>query len=202
MDKIGAFRFTIKGWSVTAVIAASAAATAATNLSTTTMFIISSGLSVMLFFFFLFEFEQVKLSRIFGDRARRLESSFRLMDGSGSLPQRARIPVPYTAHDLVWSLRQQRLFALSHRGSDRVEPFRHRIANWWRIIIHADVCFYLVLALMAVLLPLIPHHRSAAASRKSSQYQRSQIAQPIKSTAPALPTGLPATTKDRTARGH
>src|SRR5438132_10094909 len=74
IDKIGAFRFTIKGWSVTAVIAASAASS--TSKSLLTALTISLGLAAMLVFFFVFELEHVKLSRLFGDRARRLENAF------------------------------------------------------------------------------------------------------------------------------
>jgi hypothetical protein len=76
IDKIGGFRFVIKGWSVTAVIAASAAGSATRSLLT--VLTISAGLALMLLLFFLFEFEQVKLSRIFGARARKLEGSFRI----------------------------------------------------------------------------------------------------------------------------
>ncbi|MDP8983318.1 MAG: hypothetical protein M3O35_22310 [Acidobacteriota bacterium] len=56
VDKIGAFRFTIKGWSVTAVIAASAAAGSAKSL--TTVFTISLGLAFMVFFFFYLELDR------------------------------------------------------------------------------------------------------------------------------------------------
>ena len=48
MDKIGGFRFTIKGWSITAVIAASAVGTKEGLL---TGVMISLGLAIMLFFF-------------------------------------------------------------------------------------------------------------------------------------------------------
>src|SRR3989442_1980617 len=74
IDKIGAFRFTIKGWSVAGLVAASAAAGGAKSLLT--VFTISLGLAVMLLFFFWLEKEQVRLSRLFGDRARRLENAF------------------------------------------------------------------------------------------------------------------------------
>jgi len=50
IDKIGAFRFTIKGWSVTAVVAASAAGAASKSLST--VFTLSVALVFMLIFFF------------------------------------------------------------------------------------------------------------------------------------------------------
>src|SRR5437588_875466 len=74
IDKIGGFRFTIKGWSITAVIAATAAAS--TSKSVLTAAVVSLGLAAMLLFFFFFEVEQVRLSWLFGRRARRLEDAF------------------------------------------------------------------------------------------------------------------------------
>ena len=62
IDKIGGFRISIKGWSVTVVLAASAAATTTGRLSTVAT--VSIGLALMLCFFFSFEFDQVRLSRI------------------------------------------------------------------------------------------------------------------------------------------
>src|ERR1700681_3309809 len=58
IDKIGAFRFTIKGWSVTVVAAVSAAGT--TTRSLLTAVTISLGIALMLVIFFFLEFEQVK----------------------------------------------------------------------------------------------------------------------------------------------
>jgi hypothetical protein len=158
IDKIGGFRFVIKGWSVTAVIAASAAESATRSLLTVVT--ISSGLVLMLFFFFLFEFEQVKLSRIFGARARRIEGSFRLMDrGYGS--RMSVISAPYTAHETVESLQKQRLFAWrSSRASEKRERFSKRLANWWHIIRQADFYFYVALILIAFVLPLLPRYRT------------------------------------------
>src|SRR5467141_2192005 len=98
IDKIGGFRFTIKGWSVTAVIAASAAGSTSHSLLTVVM--ISLGLAIMLGFFFSFELEQVRLSRLFGDRARTLEKTFRILDRTTVAAARAPISVPYTAHEI------------------------------------------------------------------------------------------------------
>lgn len=158
IDKIGAFRFTIKGWSVTALVAASAAGSATTSLMT--VFVISAGLALMLSFFFLFEFEQVKLSRIFGERARRLEGSFRLID-KGVGRRMAQIPVPYTAHETVLALKEQRLFQWRIFGTVPSKiKFIERLENWWRVIIHADIFFYFILVCLAFLLPLLPRHRA------------------------------------------
>src|SRR5436853_5922372 len=78
IDKIGGFRFTIKGWSITAVIAATAAAS--TSKSVLTAAVVRLGLAPMLLFFFFFEVEQVRLSWLFGRRARRLEDAFIRID--------------------------------------------------------------------------------------------------------------------------
>jgi hypothetical protein len=174
IDKIGGFRFVIKGWSVTAVIAASAAGGATGSLLTVVA--ISAGLALMLFFFFWFEFEQVKLSRIFGARARKLEGSFRLMDRGYGGTMTARISVPYTAHEIVESLREQRLFRWPARGAfRRRERFSRRLENWWDIIRHADAHFYLVLICIAFILALLPHYRAIDARWKqgSSAVHRS-----------------------------
>ena len=48
----------------------------------------------MLLLFFRFEFEQVRLSRIFGARAQRLEGSFRRIDRGQGRRMGAQIPVP------------------------------------------------------------------------------------------------------------
>src|SRR5207302_1964016 len=157
IDKIGGFRFTIKGWSVTAVIAASAAGSATTSL--TTVFVISTGLALMLLFFFVFEFQQVKLSRIFGDRARKLEGSFRLIDRGRGGTSTARIPVPYTAHEIVFAQNEQRLFRWRASARTAKETkFSKRLGNWWKVVRHADIYFYAVLICMAFFLPLLPRH--------------------------------------------
>lgn len=132
IDKIGAFRFTIKGWSVTAVIAAPLA-TSSKGLATT--LIISVGLVLMLIFFFLLEYEQVMLSRLFGNRAGRLEDAFRgISRGKGEQVQRA-LPVPYTAHELVLSGR--------HKRSPDRGPDDRQAADKWRAIRQAHFGFYL-----------------------------------------------------------
>jgi hypothetical protein len=70
IDKIGAFRFTIKGWAITAVGAATAAATATKSLAVAG--VVSVGLAILVVFFFKFEIEQVRLSRLFGSLAGKL----------------------------------------------------------------------------------------------------------------------------------
>lgn len=182
IDKIGSFRFVIKGWSITAVIAASAAGSATRSLLT--VFTISAGLALMLLLFFVFEFGQVKLSRIFGARARRLEGSFRLMD-RGYVKTMG--PVPYTAHETVESLQQQKLFVWRLWGPpQKRERFPKRLANWWHIVKQADLYFYVILIFMAFALPLLPRYRAIETRWKqiTSPAQHSEGLQLQKETPP------------------
>lgn len=69
-DKIGAFRFTIKGWSITAVVGGLVAVSADKGAPPS---IVASILCVCLFWLFIFERQQVKLSRRIGIRALEIE---------------------------------------------------------------------------------------------------------------------------------
>jgi hypothetical protein len=131
IDKIGSFRFTMKGWSVTAVLAASAAAGSAMSLAT--VLTISLGLVVMILFFFSWELEQVKLSRLFGHRARKLESAFIRIDRDRGRSKRAPFPVPYTASEIALGGRRRHL-AESAR-------FVLRLADRWRVWRQAHIRF-------------------------------------------------------------
>jgi hypothetical protein len=81
IDKIGAFRFTIEGWAVAAVGAAVAAASATKSLAVASF--VSSGLAILVVFFFNFEVEQVRLSRLFGSLAGKIERAFHEIDTQG-----------------------------------------------------------------------------------------------------------------------
>jgi hypothetical protein len=157
IDKIGGFRISIKGWSVTAVIAASAAGTATASLSR----VLSVSLAIMLGFFFKFEFEQVKLSRIFGARARKLEASLRLMRIGFGNAVRSRLAVPNTAHDIFLQRYEQRLFRKAvSKWSRKRTGFWKRFVNSCRIAKEADLFFYAVMICVAFLLPLLTHRHS------------------------------------------
>ena len=138
IDKIGGFRFTIKGWSVTAVLGASVAGS--TSNSLLAVFTIGLVLILMLVFFFRLEFEQVKLSRLFGDRARRLEVAFRRIDLSNPKATSLPIRVPYTAHEVAFVGRYQ------------------RPKTWtgcWHVYGQAHIWFYLVLILVPLFLIIV-----------------------------------------------
>lgn len=180
IDKFGAFRFTIKGWSITAVIAASAASSAANRLST--VITISSGLSVMLVFFFVMELEQVKLSRLFGDRSRRLENAFVRIDRKGRDAAKLPFPVPYTVNEIASASRGQRVL---HAGrlsqTEAPRPFLKRLSDRWRLWRRSHFWFYFVLFFLAFA-PLIPRYDEIGAWINKWSIEKSSVRAP--STAP------------------
>lgn len=188
IDKIGAFRFTIKGWSVTAVIAASAASGTAKGLFT--VMTISFGLAVMLFFFFRMELEQVKLSNLFGDRARRLENAFVRIDRKRRDAARLPFPVPYTVNEIAATARGQRVL---HAGRlNRIEasrPLSYRIAEEWRLWRRTHFSFYFVLLFLAFVLPLLP--RYADIRNHWNAWTMKMPAAPVQPVGPARTTKLP-----------
>jgi FtsH-binding integral membrane protein len=142
IDKIGAFRFTIKGWSVTAVIAASVASSTAKSLLAVVT--ISVGVAVMLAFFCKFEFQQVKLSRLFGDRARRLEVAFDRTSRPGGRMKRTRLQVPYLAHEIaLMSMARGAIHRSPHSPTTRW--LLNRWGPTYRLWRQSDVWFYVVL---------------------------------------------------------
>src|SRR5258708_17433163 len=154
IDKIGGFRFTVKGWSITAVIAASVAAS---GKSLSTVCIITLGLALMLVFFFWLEYEQVKWSRLFGNRAGRIEDTFRKISHGKGKEIHGAFPVPYTAHELV--LAGYRMKSRERKPHTRA---RERLTIWadkWRASKQAHIGFYAVLMMLAFAM-LLPHHRA------------------------------------------
>lgn len=150
IDKIGAFRFTIKGWAVTIVGVVSAAASALSGSRLT--IIISVALAAIVIFFFELEVEQIRLSRLFGDRARELERLFRSIDRG----QRFRVlpPVPYTAHEIAKASYQRQI---SNGGRSWIARGRARVKEVWKLGRAAHRGFYVML-LILTMLPLL-HHR-------------------------------------------
>ena len=127
IDKIGGFRSTIKGWSVTIVIAAAAATSSNSNLLT--VFMISAGVAVMLMFFCKFEYDQVKLSRLFGDRAIVLEETFRSLDRFGQKAN-LRTQIPFMAHEIVRASMRQK-WADDENARKFGDSLRGRAKNNW-----------------------------------------------------------------------
>lgn len=159
IDKIGEFRFTIKGWSVTAVIAGTIT-TSGKGLAIACA--ISSGLLAMILFFLLLEYEQVKHSRLYGERAARLEDVFRrIAYGKGEDMFRS-VPVPYTAHDLVLAALQKK--AKGRRGNSE----ERKGAGLWRVVGTLHVWFYIVLMVLSMG-PLAAQHKQVAETFESFQ---------------------------------
>ena len=139
IDKIGAFRFTIKGWSITAVIAASAAGS---GKGLSTVCTISLGLVLMLVFFFLLEHEQVRWSRLFGNRADGLKMlSRKSVEAKGRRSARA-FPVPYTAHELVLAGHRKGFFDRNPEAREPRDPSKER-EDKWHSLRQAHVAFLL-----------------------------------------------------------
>jgi hypothetical protein len=149
IDKIGSFRFTIRGWSVTAVIAGAAASTKADSL--TTAISVSAGLVAMIWFFFNFELEEVNLRSLLTDRAQRLEKAFIRLDAKQKAPKRPLFPVPFLANEIIAHGMRTRL--VRGRRLNRIEslpPLSVRVKSQWRAWRNANVVFYTVLCLLAL----------------------------------------------------
>jgi len=95
IDKIGAFRFTIKGWAVAAVGASTAAASGARDPATAIFVTVGLAISVV---FLLFEVEQVRQSRLFGFLAGQIEQVFDDIDNERL---RRSFPSPIIATEIV-----------------------------------------------------------------------------------------------------
>ncbi len=143
VDKIGAFRFTIKGWSVTAVIALSAASNSVTSLIT--LFAISFGLAGLMVFFFRMEFEQVRLRTFLVYRAKKLEKAFVRLSRKSGAKVTPLIAVPYLATELEHNSRSQRILDAAHRR------------NRWILWRASDIWYYAILFCLSFT-PLLVHH--------------------------------------------
>ena len=141
IDKIGAFRFTIKGWSVTVILAA-AFAGASTLKVPAWLWLIS--LFCFLISFFCFELEQTKLRRKFGLRCISIESAITqvlrtVATRSGNVIVRARF-VKLRFVPGITNLLHKR-----SAGSDLEEWSR------WRTFREADGLFYAVLGVLTLM---------------------------------------------------
>jgi len=140
MDKIGGFRFTIKGWSITAIASASVASFASTSIAKpATTLIVSLVLGLMVLFFFVFEVEQIRLSRLYGRRAQLLEKILRDIDRGNirSLPR-----VPNTAHEIAGASYARRL---AKNGMSVFSKTNAAVREHWRLGEPADRWFYVAL---------------------------------------------------------
>ena len=171
IDKIGAFRFTIKGWAVTAVIGATAAASAANSL--TAALVVSSGLAILVYFFFRFEVEQVRLSRLFGLLAGNIEQAFDDID-RGTL--RRWFPSPLVATEIVRSKQSKnrpnrfkwwmlwRYVGVRHHSARKA--WRKGVTEDWGVWRSAHVAFYIVLLVLAFV-PVATRYKSVVTEKRT-----------------------------------
>jgi len=143
IDKVGAFRLTIKGWSVTAMIGVFLAIATNKGFSPT---VSALGLDVLFAFFFWFEREQVHHSWKYIARAGKIEfqiDKFKRAAGDTFL---------FSSPDIVRShfrdkkRRDSEHFKFENRT---LEKARVRISKEFRLAIGSDVVFYLALAIAA-----------------------------------------------------
>jgi hypothetical protein len=145
IDKIGAFTFTIKGWSVTLVLAAFAGGSSAKNLTAAT--IISLGTVVVLCFFYKFDRKKVGLSRMLGRRAGRIEDVFRMIDRGRANEALSRFWVPYIAH--VAALGGRPEFNPELRDKEKRRREKRAIRG------EANFPYYVVLVLLSLSIPFM-----------------------------------------------
>jgi len=161
IDKIGGFKFIIKGWSVTAVIDALAVGKTA-NLLTTLM--ISVGLAFMLFYFFRLEVKQERLSMILGERARKLEVISRRINRENNPILGVSLSVPYIAHEIA--------LADYKPKKKQTQVVSRAWPAWWKMAKRADIHFYAMLVGL-ILLPFVPRYKEI----KDRWIQRSTTSQ-------------------------
>jgi hypothetical protein len=133
IDKIGAFRFTIKGWSTTVIIASLFAGTAANSVPP---LLLLSSLFVVLGLFFYVEKKQTDLSRYFGQRTISIEAVLsRILRKSAASNEEFIVLhfIPGIAHHLG------RQHPRKRKRRSKTQSFRD-----------ADLYFYLIQALVVV----------------------------------------------------
>lgn len=142
IDKIGAFRFTIKGWSITIIIASIFAGTA-TNAVPVWLWLVS--LVGFLFLFFLYERQQVSLRYRFGQRCLYIEEEVsRLLRKAAKKSDVRSIAESFTGLHFVPGI--------GHHVGKR--PKTRRLRSKWRSLSDSDVSFYVALGVLVLLFAL------------------------------------------------
>lgn len=146
IDKIGAFRFTIKGWSITAIVASIVAGSAA-RVSANWFWAIA--VLIFLFFFFIIEREQTNNGHRFGQRASLIESTIsRLLKNAAHRAGNAEIEQLFPHLRFVPGI--------AHHLRDR-RVRQHRERTFWRTCVDADVYFYVIQALVVIVFAIGQH---------------------------------------------
>jgi hypothetical protein len=162
IDKIGAFKFTIKGWAITLTTGAAVAAFATSVDPKFGIFLVLALLSA----FWFLELRQDRLSEIFGDRALRIETVVESRLRSSGVKRSvflSLIRVPGTATDLrvpplhlrLLSPQQRRKLKRNRQikalSNSRITEFFRAIyrSRLRRRILRLDAVFYLILLIVA-----------------------------------------------------
>jgi hypothetical protein len=136
IDKIGGFRFTVKGWSVTLITGSLAAASAANNPG-----YVPLALILVVVTFFLLEYEQWELSLRFGMRATEIEEALDRVrkDPTYAL---ADFDIPGLARDLM---RKRRKIPIHKQAWSRLRRSYkvEWLIYWVQVILVVIVTFWL-----------------------------------------------------------
>jgi hypothetical protein len=165
IDKIGAFRFTIKGWSITVILAAAFAGASTVKIPAWLWLVSLLGFLV---FFFRFELEQTRLRHKFGQRCILIESAMtRVLRTVATSSGDAIVRTSFVKLRFVPGITNH--LHKKSAGSDLKEWSR------WRAFREADGLFYAVLGLLTLL--FAAWHATAAKQEmdKSDRAPRSVI---------------------------
>ena len=162
IDKIGEFRFTIKGWALT-LDTGTALAAFATSLDRRFAILLLLGVVVALWFL---ELRQIRLTEIFQNRAFRIEKVIMRRLTSHGLRRTdvaLLMKVPGIATEIRTPLENRALSAARKRPQWRRWIFRLRVVNWvrrseWRRKLRdSDLSFYLIIWAIAALFLWFQH---------------------------------------------
>jgi hypothetical protein len=170
IDKIGEFRFTIKGWALTLNTGAVVAAFA-TSLHAITAILLVFGL---LFVLWRLEWRQIRLSNIFQDRALRIEKIIgRRLEAHGLRRSDfiSLMRIPGIAHELrnpFDARRADRIAAssLSLRGQFSAKILRmspivaFRRSSMWKKLLSSDFLFYVLILIISAIFIWFQHART------------------------------------------
>ncbi len=141
IDKIGAFRFTIKGWSITVILAA-AFASASTAKIPAWLWLVS--LFGFLALFFLFELEQTTLRHKFGQRCILIESAItRVLRTAATSSDDTIVRAQFVKLRFVPGI-------TNHLRKKSASPDFEKWSRW-RAFREADVLFYAALCFLTLL---------------------------------------------------
>ncbi len=143
IDKIGAFRATIKGWSVTATVGALIAIASGKGFSPS---ISALALDVLLGWFFWFERGQVQLGWLFNGRARDIE--IQIDKQRRETTKKLSFSTPNIARSL-FGVKKRKQYISHEFSNSTVEKVRQTVNTQIRLAISSDIIFYMVLGLAA-----------------------------------------------------